>query len=178
VRARFCLACGGRLKPVTEGGRRRRRCGRCGWTFYDNLVPATAAVVVERGRVLLTRRAREPYAGTWDVPGGFLEAGEPPEVGLRREVREELGVRVRSTEFIGFAVDSYGPRGISVLAIIYRVRLGSGRIRPSDDVAEVRWFEVAGGVPWRSIAFSALRRALRDYLRDRSHRRRAGSSSA
>ena len=111
------------------------------------------------------------------MPGGFLEAGEPPEVGLRREVREELGVRVRSTEFIGFAVDSYGPRGISVLAIIHRVRLGSGRIRPSDDVAEVRWFEVAD-VPWRSIAFSALRRALRDYLRDRSRRWRAGSSSA
>jgi 8-oxo-dGTP diphosphatase len=177
VTARFCLACGGRLKPVTEAGRRRRRCDACGWTFYDNLVPATAAVVLARGRVLLALRGRPPYAGTWDLPGGFLEAGEPPEIGLRREVREELGVRVSSARFIGFAIDRYGPGGVAVLAIIYGVRLRRGRLRPSDDVAELRWFRTAQ-VPWRSIAFSALRRALRAYLRDRSRRRRAGSSSA
>jgi ADP-ribose pyrophosphatase YjhB (NUDIX family) len=177
VTARFCLVCGSRLRPVTERGRRRRRCERCGWTFYDNLVPATAAVVVARGRVLLALRARPPYAGTWDLPGGFLEAGERPEIGLGREVLEELGVRVRSARFIGFAVDRYGPGGISVLAIIYGVRLGPGRVQPSDDVAEVRWF-APSEVPWRAIAFSALRRALRGYLKDRSRRRRAGSSSA
>jgi ADP-ribose pyrophosphatase YjhB (NUDIX family) len=160
-----------------EVGRRRRRCEICGWTFYDNLVPATAAVVLERGRVLLALRGRPPYAGTWDLPGGFLEAGEPPEIGLRREVLEELGVRVSSARFIGFAIDRYGPDGISVLAILYEVRLGRGRPRPSDDVAELRWFRTAE-VPWRRIAFSALRRALRGYLTNRSRQGRAGSSSA
>ena len=44
------------------------------------------------GLVMLTRRAREPQAGWWDLPGGFLEPGEHPEAALIREVREELGV--------------------------------------------------------------------------------------
>src|SRR5436309_2255229 len=80
-RARYCLACGTALRTVRQEGRRRRRCPRCGWTFYDNPVPATVAVVEGPRGVLLARRAGAPFAGTWDLPGGFLEAGELPERG-------------------------------------------------------------------------------------------------
>ena len=78
-RARFCMACGARLRTVDDNGRLRRRCARCGWTFYDNPVLASCAVIRRRGRVLLARRANPPYAGLWDLPGGFIEAGERPE---------------------------------------------------------------------------------------------------
>jgi len=71
VIARFCLVCGARLRRARLEGRWRRRCPRCGWTFYANPVPAVVAVIVRGGRVLLTRRARPPYQGTWDAPGGF-----------------------------------------------------------------------------------------------------------
>jgi len=116
------------------------------------------------GRLLLTRRARAPYAGTWDVPGGFLESGETPEQGLRRELREELGVGVRRARFIGFALDRYGPRGFAVLAAAYRVTPTSTRMRAADDVSEVRWFRKTE-VPWRQIAFSGVRRLLRTVVR-------------
>src|SRR5262245_25467604 len=82
--ARFCLRCGGRLRAIKEGGRRRRGCRRCRWIFYDNPVPAAVALIERRGRVLFVLRARPPYAGTWDLPGGFLEAGETAEAGLAR----------------------------------------------------------------------------------------------
>ena len=71
--ARFCLRCGRRLRVISEDGRRRRRCPRCGWTYYANPAAAAVAIVIHGGRVLLGRRARDPYAGTWDLPGGFLE---------------------------------------------------------------------------------------------------------
>jgi len=57
--------------------------------------------------VLLARRARAPYAGLWDLPGGFLEAGETPEAALGRELREELGARVRRARLV--EPDHYGP---------------------------------------------------------------------
>ena len=163
VRPRYCLACGARLRIVCDEGRRRPRCPRCGWTYYANPVPATAALIVQRGRVLLGRRARPPYAGTWDLPGGFLESGETPERGLVREVREELGVGVRRLRFVGFTSDPYGPGGFDVLVVLFRVTPSSRRMRADDDVSELRWFPIER-VPYGEIAFAGLRRLLRRAL--------------
>jgi ADP-ribose pyrophosphatase YjhB (NUDIX family) len=171
VTARFCLACGARLGAVVEDGRRRRRCPRCGWTHYANPVPATAAIVIERGRLLLGRRARPPYQGAWDLPGGFVETGELPEAALRREVREEVGVGARRATLVGFASDRYGPDGVTVLSAVYRLRLVSTRVRAADDVSELRWFPL-NSIPYRRIAFPAVRRVLRRYLSGRNARRR------
>src|SRR5690606_10992885 len=45
------------------------------------------------GRVLMSRRTVDrAHPGRWEFPGGKLEAGEAPEAGLRRELREELGI--------------------------------------------------------------------------------------
>ena len=161
--ARFCLRCGARLVSAREGGHHRRRCRRCGWTYYGNPVPACAALVMAGGRLLLARRARPPYARMWDLPGGFLEAGEDPPRALRRELREEIGVGVRRARLLGFASDRYGPGGVIVLSAVYRVVPTSTRVRPADDVSEAQWFR-RGEIPYRRIAFPALRRLVRRYL--------------
>jgi len=148
---------------VREGGRPRRRCPCCGWTFYGNPVPAAVAVVVRHSRVLLVRRARPPHAGTWDLPGGFLEAGELPRACLERELAEELGLRVRRARLLGFVTDRYGSRGFAVLTGVFRVEAAGGRPRPADDVADARWFP-RSAVPFRAIAFPSMRRFLRRYL--------------
>jgi 8-oxo-dGTP diphosphatase len=56
-----------------------------------------AALLVRDGRVLMCHRRsdREWYPDVWDFPGGHVEAGETAQVALRREVREELGIRIR-----------------------------------------------------------------------------------
>ena len=161
--ARHCLRCGRRLRVVREEGRRRPRCPRCGWIFYANPVPAAVALIVARGRVLLTRRARDPYAGTWDLPGGFMEERELPLPALRRELREEIGVGIRRAAFVGFASDPYGSGGVQALTIVYRVTPTSYTVRAQDDVAEARWFDTRE-IPYRRIAFVGVRRLLRDYV--------------
>jgi len=164
---RFCLWCGRRLASVRIEGYRRRRCPRCEWIFYENAVPAVVGIIQKAGRVLLTRRGRAPYAGSWDLPGGFLEGGELPEAGLKRELREELAVRAHGIRLIGFATDRYGPRGFPVLTMIYRVAIGRANVRAGDDVSEARWFD-RRALPLRQVAFPSMRRLLRDYLEGRA----------
>ena len=127
---------------------------------------------------MLTRRAGPPYQGTWDLPGGFLEGDETPERGLRRELREELGVRMGRARQIGVAQDRYGPGGFPVLTLVYRAAV-AGRVRPGDDVSEARWFP-RRRVPWQQIAFAGLRGLLRAAIGragrgERSRRRISGS---
>lgn len=160
------MACGARLRAVREEGKRRLRCRRCGWTFYGNPIPAAVALVVRGKKILLGRRAAAPYQGTWDLPGGFLEGDETPEVGLRREIKEELGVGIRTARFLGFFHETYGPRGFPILAMVYRVRLAPGRLVTASDVSELRWFD-RERLPFREISFPSVRRALRQFARPR-----------
>ncbi len=53
------------------------------------------AVVIDAGRVVLIRRAKEPLRGRWVVPGGTVELGETLEQAVVRELKEETGLDVR-----------------------------------------------------------------------------------
>ena len=157
---RFCVRCAGRVRRRRDGGHWRSYCGACGWVHYGNPAPAAGAVIVRGPRVLLVRRARAPYAGMWDLPGGFLEADETAEAAVTRELREELGVTATSLRFIGSAPDRYGPRGVPVLSLIFRATIAPGPITPADDVSAAEWF-ARDAVPWRRIAFPGLRALIR-----------------
>src|SRR3972149_221387 len=90
-------------------------------------------------RAILHGLRPPPHRGPWDLPGGFLEAGERPERALIRELREELGVRATAGRLLGFFTETYGPGGMPILAAVYRVRL-AGEPRAVRDVSEGRWF--------------------------------------
>jgi len=57
-----------------------------------------AAVIDERGQILLIRRANN---GQWAMPGGALEVGETPAEGVEREALEETGIRCRAVSLVG-----------------------------------------------------------------------------
>jgi ADP-ribose pyrophosphatase YjhB (NUDIX family) len=52
-------------------------------------------------RVLMIKKARGPYKGKYDLPGGRMEFGETIEEGLRREFMEEVGIEIRQIGFLG-----------------------------------------------------------------------------
>src|SRR5207248_5690536 len=95
---RFCPLCGEAIEKVED----RAECRACGNVAYANAVPGAEAVCFDaHGRVLLGRRAHDPGAGLWDLPGGFLHEDELPLEGLRREVREETALEIVPDEFLG-----------------------------------------------------------------------------
>jgi 8-oxo-dGTP diphosphatase len=102
-------------------------------------VPGAQAVLQDdQGRVLLGRRAADPSKGLWDLPGGFLEEGEHPLVGLRRELLEETGLEIEPTKFFGIWMEPYDGRW--VLCLTWLARVAGGSERAGDDLVELRWF--------------------------------------
>lgn len=75
-------------------------CSECGFVHYKNPKPCVVAVIVGNGKVLLIRRANKPFKNYWDFPGGFLECNEHPKDGLKRELAEELKIRVKVIRFL------------------------------------------------------------------------------
>src|SRR5207253_5032916 len=116
---RYCSKCGGMLTARLMEGRERLVCDGCRYVLYVNPRPAVCAVVVEGDRVMLVRRAVEPRRGCWDLPGGFLERGEHPVEGLRREMQEETGLEIEILEPLGFFLDTYPEPGETTLNFYY-----------------------------------------------------------
>lgn len=99
-------------------------------------------VVIHRGRVLLVLRAREPLKGRWSIPGGLVELGEELEEAVRRELKEETGLRVKPRQVVEVfdRIQRDGPRVKYHFVIVdYLCRLKSGKLRPASDVLDARW---------------------------------------
>lgn len=114
---------------------------------YDYPRPALTVdvVVIAPGppaSVLLARRAHPPFAGTWSLPGGYVEENEPLAAAARRELAEETGLSPARLRQIGAWGDpGRDPRGWTV-TVAYLAEVDAAQVRPQagTDAAEVAWF--------------------------------------
>lgn len=101
------------------------------------------AIILERDRVLMAQRGKQPLKGWWSLPGGLLELGEALADGLRREVREETGLEVRPLGvlevFERIMRDAAGAPEYHYVLIDYICRTAGGTLRAGDDVCAVEW---------------------------------------
>jgi ADP-ribose pyrophosphatase YjhB (NUDIX family) len=149
---KYCPRCTSGL----EGDEDRRSCPQCGFVAYASSKPTASALCEDgEGRVLLARRAREPFLGRWDIPGGFLEEGEDPLDGMRRELREETGLEVEPLDYLGAWMDRYGGDSTAeaTLNMYWTARVLGGEPRAADDVSELGWFAADELPPTDELAF-------------------------
>jgi NADH pyrophosphatase NudC (nudix superfamily) len=161
---RFCPQCATALaqtEQLEDGGPKSRlRCPACQWTHWNNPTPVLAAVVEcadREGRLLLARNAAWG-ARMFGLITGFMEAGESPEDGIRREVAEETALEALSTTLIGV----YDFQRMNQVIIAYHV-LARGEIRLSPELAEYKLYTPEDVRCWPAgTGF-----ALADWLRGR-----------
>jgi ADP-ribose pyrophosphatase YjhB (NUDIX family) len=138
---RFCSHCAAPLPappPVT--------CPACDTSHWLDAKPCAGALVSRGGKLLLVRRAHEPWKGAWDVPGGFCSGREHPQHAAVREVREETGLEVALGEVLGMWIDCYASEGpgaekITLNIYFHATVVGSTLLRPGRaEAAEIGWF--------------------------------------
>lgn len=97
---KFCPRCAAPLVEKDQGGKLRPTCPVDGFVQWGNPTPVVAAIVEHRGHVILARGRGWPEK-FFALITGFLEAGETPEAGVLREVKEELSLDAEIVSLIG-----------------------------------------------------------------------------
>jgi NAD+ diphosphatase len=132
----FCGRCGAHTEAKLE--ERSRVCPACKLSAYPRVAPATM-MLVTRGREVLLGRSPHFPPGMYSALAGFVEPGESLEQCVRREVAEEVGVRVNNIRY--FASQSW-PFPHSLM-IAFVCDWESGEIRPQEgEIEAANWFEV------------------------------------
>lgn len=159
---RFCPQCAqplGWIEALEDGGPKQRlRCSACDFTHWNNPTPVLAAVVEcadQGGRLLLARNAA--WTGKmFALITGFMEAGETPEEGIAREVKEETALEALSVKLIGV----HDFQRMNQVIISYHV-LARGEVKLSPELAEYRLFEPGEVMCWPAGTGHALAAFLR-----------------
>ena len=160
---RFCPNCANALAPVSQmedgGEKTRLRCPACDYTHWNNPTPVLAAVVEYEGKVLLARNAAWP-GKMFALITGFMEAGETPDGGIEREIKEETSLDTQSLKLIGV----YDFQRMNQVIIAYHA-VCSGEVSLSPELVDYRLYELDQLKCWPA----GTGYALADWLRSRGH---------
>lgn len=160
---RFCPNCAtplaSRVQLEDSGEKARLRCAACGFTHWNNPTPVLAAVIEYQGQILLARNAAwsdKMYA----LITGFMEAGETPQDGITREIREETSLEPLALNLIGV----YDFQRMNQVIIAYHARC-EGEVRLSPELVDYRLFSPGAVKCWPA----GTGYALADWLTSRGH---------
>ncbi|MBN1613601.1 MAG: NAD(+) diphosphatase [Deltaproteobacteria bacterium] len=131
----FCSRCGTETRRAE--GVVAKECPACGFLMFPRLSPAVI-VLIERDNKLLLARARRFKADVYSVLAGFVEPGETLEETVRREIEEEVGIRVKNIRYFGSQPWPFPDS----LMIGFTAEYESGEIRiEEEEIVDAGWFE-------------------------------------
>jgi NAD+ diphosphatase len=158
---RFCPNCAAPLQLIAQmedgGEKRRLRCAACSWTHWNNPTPVLAAVIQYQDQVLLARNAAWTHK-MYALITGFMEAGETPQEGIRREIKEETNLDATELNLIGV----YDFQRMNQVIIAYHA-VAQGEVRLSPELADYKLYPYDGVKCWPA----GTGYALADWLRSR-----------
>lgn len=133
-RNRFCGACG---QPLSHSSIERALCcAACGQLIYPTISPAVSVAITDGDRLLLAKGRRG--FGHFALVAGYVEAGETLEETVRREVLEEVGLRVKNIRYVGSQAWGWSQSEM----IGFHAELdGPGEITIQEsELSDARWF--------------------------------------
>ena len=111
--------------------------------IIDKILLISSAVVENNKKILLLQRKdNSSYTNHWQLPEGKIEKNETPDLALKREIKEELGVEVKSLKFQRVFYNNLEAKGLRYLAIriVYKIKLNSNKIILSQEHKNYGWY--------------------------------------
>lgn len=111
--------------------------------YPEKPIVGVGVLIRDEERYLLIKRAAEPDAGLWSIPGGLVEVGEKVAEAAVREAREETGLEIGIIDVLG-VVDKIMRDGTDkvkyhFVIVDYLAALKGGSLEPASDALDARW---------------------------------------
>ncbi len=114
-------------------------------TDYPRPALTVDCVIFRGDEVLLIRRGKEPFAGRWALPGGYVNEGETTIRAAARELFEETGITVEKLRLVGvFSEPGRDPRGWVVSVAYWADVPRDTLVNAGDDASEAAWTSLDG----------------------------------
>jgi NADH pyrophosphatase NudC (nudix superfamily) len=143
-------------------------CPTCGFDYYFNANPSAVVILTNNhNQIYLEKRGRNPRAGLWALPGGFINVHESAEGGAIREIKEELGIDLNNLLFFKSYPNDYIYKGTLYypLDLFFIASVDLNEISPTEteEFSEGKFFDI-DHIPFDELAFESNKKALKDYL--------------
>ncbi|TDO96007.1 NAD(+) diphosphatase [Marinomonas balearica] len=134
----FCGRCGTKM-TTKHDSEHTKICSSCNLRHYPRISPCII-VSIRKGNTILLARSPHMKEGMYSNIAGFVEAGEPLEEAVHREVFEEVGIRVKNIEYVGSQPWSFPHQ----LMVGFYAEYESGEITPAEgEIESADWFPIS-----------------------------------
>ena len=115
---------------------------------YMTMPRLVAEAALVRGSNILMVKAKRGFSrGYWNLPGGFLDFGEPPEIAVEREVEEEIGADITLDGLLGVYHSGFPGKPTYTMGFVYRGHTEETRFRlKPDEIEAAEWFPIHKGL--------------------------------
>ncbi|HBH87903.1 MAG TPA: NAD(+) diphosphatase [Syntrophaceae bacterium] len=132
---RYCGRCRTEMKHAKV--MRAKECPGCGFLSFPRISPAII-VLIERENKVLLARVKRFTADLYSVLAGFVEPGETLEEAAKREIEEEVGIRVKNIQYFGSQPWPFPDS----LMIGFTAEYESGEIMIDEtEISDAGWFD-------------------------------------
>ena len=120
-------------------------------------------VILEKDdHLLVVLRKKDPFKGSFAIPGGFMNEGERVEDAATREMLEETSLNIELIDILGvYSAPNRDPRG-HVVSIVFIAKMLSGNAKAGDDADSFEWLTIEDLIKNKRVAFDHIK-ILEDY---------------
>ncbi len=165
-RFKFCPFCGS-FDTFKFNNIKTFKCSKCLQTYFINPAAACGAIIETPNGILFVSRKYEPKKDMLDLPGGFLDLHEKVELGIRRELEEEISFVPENLEFLASAPNDYEFENITytTLDLYFYSKLDFlPDVKANDDAKEI-FFIKRSDINLDKLAFTSTVDVLKKLLK-------------
>jgi NAD+ diphosphatase len=160
---RFCSRCGSPTETVP--GERAKRCPKCGFITYPRICPAIITSVIKDDKILLAHN-NNFTEGLYSVIAGFVEPGETFEECVKREILEEVNIKVKNIKYFSNQPWPFP----NSLMIAFTAEYESGEIDVDKiEIGHADWFSI-NNLPTLPSKTSVARKLINSFIENQKNK--------